>query len=191
MMMMSTRPEVIRELRVLFKEGATPSRLIRHIVARHPGESSWHALIQDYFLEAFGVPIVRGLQPFDNYRHADLRYAFLNEHLIHEILEKHAQWDQEEGQHKEAISWLDSTQATDKEELLKQAQAAIVPELADCWERLDLRERSFIQRTMASANGLYEEVKVLARLAEQLQQKIVELQDRVPGPKEEDKTDAA
>ena len=52
---MNTRPEVINELRSLFKEGATPSRLIRHIVERHAGERTFHSLIQAYFHEAFGL----------------------------------------------------------------------------------------------------------------------------------------
>src|SRR5437762_17538 len=90
---MSTRPEVIGELRSLFKDGATPSRLIRHIVERHNGERTFHSLIQAYFLDAFGVPIVRGLNPADDYQHADLRYAFLNEQLVHEMIQKRSEWD--------------------------------------------------------------------------------------------------
>jgi hypothetical protein len=53
---MSTRLEVVNELRSLFQDGATPSRLIRHIVERHAGERRYHQLIQDYFREAFGIP---------------------------------------------------------------------------------------------------------------------------------------
>jgi len=58
---MITRREVVNEICSLFKDGATPSRLIRHIAERHEGEKSLHSLIQAYFLQAFGVPIVRGI----------------------------------------------------------------------------------------------------------------------------------
>ena len=55
----------------MFEGGATPSRLIRHIADRHEGDAGLHSLIQEYFLEAFGVPIVRGLNPNDDYQRRD------------------------------------------------------------------------------------------------------------------------
>jgi hypothetical protein len=105
---MSTRPEVINEIRSLFEGGATPSYLIRHIAERHPGDRALHALIQAYFHEAFGVPIVRGLSPGNDYRHADLRYAFLNEQLVHQMIQRRNEWNSNR-----AGSWLDSLNARD------------------------------------------------------------------------------
>jgi len=173
---MSTRPEVINELRSLFKEGATPSRLIRHIVERDDGERSYHAVIQDYFLEAFGVPIVRGLNPVDDYQHTDLRHAFLNEWLVHEMIQKRKEWDSETTGTGEAEGWLDSLVANDDKQRLREVQSVNLPDLSVCWPRLTPEERDYIHRTLASARGLHEAVKTLSRLAECLQQQLVELQ---------------
>jgi len=93
---MDIRSEVVTELRSLFRDGATPSRLIRRIVELHPGETHFY-LIQDYFREAFGVPIVRGLSRLDDYQRADLRLAYLNQMLLHEMIEKKTEWDHGRG----------------------------------------------------------------------------------------------
>jgi hypothetical protein len=173
---MSTRPEVVNELRWLFKGGATPSRLIRHIVERHEGERSYHALIQEYFLEAFGIPIVRGLNPIDDYQHADLRYAFLNEWLVHEMIQRRKEWDTELTETSEAGAWLDSLAAGDDKQRFREVQSVNLPDLDVCWPRLAPEERDYIHRSLASARGLYESVKILSRLAECLQQQLIELQ---------------
>jgi hypothetical protein len=173
---MNPRPEVVSELRSMFKEGATPSHLIRHIVERHEGEQNYHALIQMYFLEAFGIPIVRGLNPTDHYQHVDLRYAFLNEQLVHDMIQKRDEWDV--GVDAGACgtgSWLDPLRAGDDQKRINQVQAATIPELSQCWAQLTPKEQYFIQRTLATANGLYESVKILARLAECLQQQLAGL----------------
>lgn len=174
---MNPRPEVVAELRALFKDGATPSRLIRHIVERHESERGHHALIQAYFLEAFGVPIVRGLSPTDDYQHADLRYAFLNEQLVHDMIEKRAEWDAPSG----AGSWLDPLKADDDQQRMSQAQAITIPELSRCWSELTPKEQAFIRRSLATTNGLHESVKILAQLAECLQQQLAELQQAPSG----------
>jgi hypothetical protein len=174
---MNPRAEVVRELRSLFREGATASRLIRHIVERHEGERCCHALIQAYFLEAFAIPIVRGLNPTDDYRHTDLRYAFLNEQLVHDMIQARGEWDVEsESGTETAGSWLDALEANDDQQRLSQAQAMPIPELSRCWPQLTPKEQHFIQRTLATANGLYESVQVLSRLAECLQQQLTDLQ---------------
>ncbi len=93
---MGIEASVIEELRSLFKEGATPSRLMQHIVARHPDEGrDWYGLIQDYFREGFGVPIVRGLTPEQSYHDISLQYAYLNEDLLHEMVRARALWDRD------------------------------------------------------------------------------------------------
>jgi hypothetical protein len=183
-MPMNPRPEVVHELRALFKEGATPSRLFRHIVERHPGERNSHALIQAYFWEAFGIPIVRGLSPTDEYQHTDLRYAFLNEQLVHDMIQQRGEWDDSSGAEASGRgSWLDPLKADDDQQRLRQVQAMAIPELSRCWSQLTPKEQSFIQRSLATANGLYESVKILARLAECLQQQLAELQAAPSGSK--------
>ena len=59
---------------------------------------------------------------------------------------------------------------------MRQAQAVMLPDLNGCWLQLTPDERHFIHLSMASANGLFETVKILARLAECLQQRNVELE---------------
>jgi hypothetical protein len=174
---MRTRPQVINELRLLFRDGATPSRLIRLVVERHPEEARFHQLIQDYFREGFGIPIVRGLNPIDDYRQADLRYAFLNEQLVHEMLEKRSEWDSAEGAIMSTTgSWLDSLTVSGDQQRISQVKAVPIPELRRVWSQMTPEEQDFIDKSMASANGLYETVKILSRLAECLQQRVVELE---------------
>lgn len=134
---MSTHPEVVHELRMMFKEGATPSRLLRHIVERHAGERAFHSLIQAYFHEAFGIPIVRGLNPIDDYQQAGFRYAFLNEQLVHEMIQRRSEWDSGAAAGaREGGSWLDSLAASDDKQRLREVQSVKLPDLSDCWSRL-------------------------------------------------------
>ena len=106
-----------------------------------------------------------------------MRYAFLNEQLVHEMVQRRSEWDSNAGSVTSATgSWLDSLQASDDQQRLSQVQAAVIPELSRCWSQLSQKEQYFIQRSLASANGLYETVKILSRLAECLQQRIMELE---------------
>ena len=107
---MDIRPEVVVELRAMLKGGATPSRLIRHIAECHPATTGRHTLIQLYFQEAFGVPIVRGLNPIDDYRRDDLRHGFLNDQIIPQIIEHRTEWLTSE---EAAGTWLENLKASD------------------------------------------------------------------------------
>jgi hypothetical protein len=171
---MQPLPEVIDELRALFKKGATPSRLIRQIAERHEGETPVHALVQTYFREAFGVEPVRGLNPLDTFQNTDLRYSFLNTQLLYEMIQKKSTW--ENRGESEPESWLDSLRVIDVREPARQARGALAPELERCWKLLNSDEREFLLTSMASANGLFELVRILALLAESLQQRITELE---------------
>jgi len=75
-----------------------------------------------------------------------------------------------------AASWLDSLSATEDRQRIRQAEGASAPNLKGCWPQLTPDERHFIQMTLASANGLFETVKILARLTECLQRRILELE---------------
>ena len=174
---MNARPEVVGELRVLFEEGATPSRLIRHVLERHEGERSLHALIQDYFREAFEVPIVRGVSTIDADGIAGLDYAFLNEQLIHEMVVRRTEQGHAEDETRDgSSSWLDSLEAHGDRERMEGMQTAKIPELSGAWDQLSASEQRFIRRSLATAGGLYETVKILARLAECLQRRVEELE---------------
>ena len=168
---MEVSPEIVAELRCLFREGATPSRLIRHVVERHDGEGHLFSLIQTYFREAFGIPIIRGLSPVDDYQHADLRYEFLNEQLLHEMIEKRPEWDTDESN-----SWADSLTATEVHQRIREAEAYLPPDLKRCWPLMTAKEQRYILVSFASANYLSETVKIMSRLLESLQQQVNELQ---------------
>ena len=168
---MEVSPEIVAELRCLFREGATPSRLIRHVVERHDGEGHLFSLIQTYFREAFGIPIIRGLSPVDDYQHADLRYEFLNEQLLHEMIEKRPEWDTDESD-----SWVDSLTATEVHQRIREAEEHLPPDLKRCWPLMTPKEQRYILVSFASANYLSETVKIMSRLVEALQQQLLEAQ---------------
>jgi hypothetical protein len=169
---MSIRPEVQEELRQLFRHGATPSRLIQHLAARHRGDDHLHYLIQVYFLETFGVPIVRSLDPQDNYRDVGMKYHFLNNDVLYEMLQAKGTWNQDATE----PSWFDPLKATTHDEQLRAVSQQPYFELARVWDKLDDRERAAIQRVLANFIGLSERVSILARLAERLQQRVNELE---------------
>ena len=173
---MNSSPEVVNELRSLFREGATPSRLIQHIVERHSGEESFFMLIQDYFREAFGVPIVRGLSPVDDYLHPELRYEFLNQQLLHEMVENRSEWDNDDSE-----SWLDSLIATDDDQRINSVRNVVPGELSRFWTQMTPKEREYIQVMFASSHGMSETVKIMSRLLESLQQQLNELQTTPAG----------
>jgi hypothetical protein len=177
---MSIQASVIEELRSMFKEGATPSRLIQHIVARHPNEGNWHGLIQDYFREAFTVQIVRGLSPTETYRDIDLRYAYLNEDVLHEMVQMRSSWDKAPNDSEEVLpSWLDTLVATSAIDRLQEGKKlSPPPDFSQGWEQLSENDRAGIIRVNASYRGRTELVHILARLAERLQQKLCHLEQQ-------------
>lgn len=172
---MEIRPEVVVELRTLLKEGATPSRLIRHIAERHPVTAGRHLLIQLYFQEAFHVPIVRGLNSIDDYRHDDLRHGFLNDQIIPQMIEHRTEWLTNE---EAAGTWLENLKSRDSREHIELIQRAPDNELRGVWDKLSEREQRSIEVSMASANRLYEQVQILAKFAERLQQRINHLESQ-------------
>ena len=60
---MPDRTDVIKELRALFKDGATFSGLLHYLQTRHNRAPLDHWTIRDYLQEAFALPIVRYVEP--------------------------------------------------------------------------------------------------------------------------------
>jgi hypothetical protein len=177
---MRTDPRVVAELQSMFREGNTPSSLIKHIVARHQDEPNVFPLIQSYFRAAFAVPLVRVSNRPEDYCHSDLRLAHLNIHLLHEMIQHRAEWDQERWPTTgDGLSWLDSVVATDELELIERAQPASLPEFSTCWKALDEGAQNYIKRLMGNVNALHERVRASASLTERLQQRIAELQEQL------------
>jgi hypothetical protein len=172
---MNTDALVVDELRAMFRDGSTPSRLIQHIVDRHDGERNCYSLVQAYFREAFGVNMIRGLRPLDRYHHSDLRDAFLNKDLLHEMVEMQATWNHDAHQVEADTSWLTGLSVLSFDDHCNEA-AAGVPEIRDLWNRLDPKVQAVIERLVAGGIFTYEQVKILTRLAERLQQRVNELE---------------
>lgn len=172
---MDTDPKVISELRRMFREGATPSRLVQHIVERvsHDGSRHPRSLIMHYFGEAFANVLIR--LPFrEDYSTDDLQYSHLNQRLLHEMVGRRSEWDQENTDGPEY--WLDDLDARDCAEHNAAAEVEAIDELSGCVGSLDDAARKYIQRISGNTNWLYEQTRILARLAERLQQRINELE---------------
>src|SRR5262249_6980575 len=123
--------EIVQELRVLFRKGATPSRLLRHIISRFPGEvvSPW--TLRDYLEKAFGVPMARLIQPGMVGSADQTRLAVLNRTLIPEILERRAAWDEAGSSLPTGGCWFDGLAATDPEEVKASTNGKPHPSLSE------------------------------------------------------------
>ncbi len=173
---MIERMRLVENLRSSLKDGATPSRLIRDILAQW-GDSISYREVQEILREAFQLPIVR-LGPSLSYRK-----GILNQTLLAEIVQNRKRWEALIPGPVESF-WLDGLQVADPEEVKQRVTAGPYPGLSkESWAALrpDEREALFVQ--LASGIVLSERVELLARLAERLQQKVDELQDRLNSPK--------
>ncbi len=170
---MDVRSEVVAELRTMFADGATPSRLIRWIAERHEGERELHLLVQMYFLEAFEVPIVRGLNPIDDYREMDLSLARLNRELIPQMINGMDEW---RDSNRRSESWLDGMKLTSDAQGGDQIRCETIPDLKRCWPLLNSDEQQYIQAVFRGSHGQFEAAKALSQLAERLQQRVLELE---------------
>jgi hypothetical protein len=156
---MNVNPVVVGELRDMFRAGATPSALIRHIAARHAGEPHLDAVVRAYFREAFGVPMLRvGSEQVRDIA-AGGSLPTLNATVLPRMIQNRTEWDALGGE-----CWLDA---------IPVAPAPVapesIPELAGSWERLDDEAKRFVRRLLDTARALHENGSVLAALAEQLQ----------------------
>jgi hypothetical protein len=170
---METDPVFVNELRALFRAGATPSALIRRIAERHPDEPQIDRLVRAYFREAFHVPMLRvGREQVAEIVRGAACPA-LNGNVVHRMVAMRAVWDGAAvDPTTPSACWLDSLTATDDAEMLRTTEADTQSDRTSWWKQIDEEGRRFITRTVASARTLYEQVQVLAALAEQLQQRL-------------------
>jgi hypothetical protein len=83
-----------------------------------------------------------------------------------------AEWDVPAAGEPRQGCWLDSVAATDESEMLRATEAEMRPESVPDWDRLDDEGRRFVARAIANGHSLYERVRILAALADQLQQQL-------------------
>jgi hypothetical protein len=165
--------DLIRELRQLFLDGATPSYLIRHVADRLGESDRLHFAISDYFREAFGVPLVRNVVSNEDYS-PDPRHSHFTRDVVPEIIERLGEWNTEPV----AGLWLERASVAPLSEHV--ARLASVPDgLTGVWGQMSDKEKAAVLRKSARINRDWEVMKALALLAERLQQKVVELEARL------------
>ena len=168
---MISRSVIIQELREMIKNGAPPSRLLRHIISRNPGEELNHWVLREYLEEAFGLPSARLLQSDTDYTNPDLRYAVLNRTLIPEIIQRRKAWDSCQSISEQC--WLDNLAATNPEQAEEEAQRIPYGGLSQTgWDSLSRDEQEIVHLQLAGSRILSERVAILATLAERLQQQV-------------------
>ena len=170
---METDPLFVKELRALFKSGATPSALVRRVAERHPGEPQIDRLVRAYFREAFHVPMLRvGREQVAEIARG-VACPELNRNVVHRMVAIRSEWDKPAPENESLPPcWLDTLTATDESIMLKTIELATIPDLAAAWPHMSEEARRFVTRVIANANTLSEQVQVLAALAEQLQQRL-------------------
>jgi hypothetical protein len=170
---MADRAELIEE----FREGTTPSGLIRHLLANHGGAVD-HWTLRDYFAEAFALTTALPLRAGEEGVCDEARCATLDRVLLEEMLLRRSQWDADSPGG--SASWFDGLKTTSPEELKETARAAPYPGLsAETWATLTPAEKEALAVQLASTWAHAERVAVLARLAERLQRRVEEAEGRV------------
>jgi hypothetical protein len=167
-------PELVAELRESFIDGATPSELMHRIALSHDGDRLLHFRIGDYFREAFGIPLLRHVTSDENYSPA-LRHAHFNRDVVPEMIQRIGEWNTVDL----AGSWLEDVTVRSVVDHLRRLETSRPEELERVWEKLSEKEKTFIRRKSARIDRAWEVSKSLARLAERLQQKVVELEARL------------
>lgn len=166
---MNPDPRVIAELRALFKQGATPSRLVRHVVAEHGSGPDTDRLVRAYFREAFGVSMFRASASLLDLPPEQLAFAGITARTVHQMVERRREWDADG-------SWMDPLTATDVGTQFAQAHPERAPGLAVVWGQLDESTRDELRRLFSGSHYQHEQVEILSRLVEQLQQQILALE---------------
>lgn len=165
---------VVADVKQLFVEGATPSRLMQCIAAAHPDDPRLHLLIMDYFREAFQVPLLRNVIPGADYS-PDLRHAHYNRDVVPDLVHRSQGWQTGNL----TGSWLDGVAVHSFPEHVARLSESRWQELDRIWDGLTNEERQFIVRKIAMKDYYWDALKCLALLAERLQQQVVELQNRL------------
>lgn len=165
---------IIDQLRRMFIDGATPSELMQYIAQKHKDDSRLHFIITDYFREAFCIPLLRNVVSEEDYSPAS-RHAHYNRDVAPEIVERIDEWNHENL----AGSWLDGLSVNSLAEHTQRLKEAHFEELDRVWHNLNDKERHFIIRKIAIKDYYWEVAKMLAAMAERLQQKVVDLEARL------------
>lgn len=178
-MVTEIKQDLVQELRALFLDGATPSRLIQRLLEVIPTRGvAQISLIDAYFSAAFGNKIYRVGTVDDPL--SDLRSAYLNGDVLHVMLQDLPTWRPTVDTTDAA--WCDDVEAVDIRVKMREFDPSGEPHLASSWDRLDEKAQAHIRHTMASLSVAREQVGILRMLAERLQQKLFHLERQLSSP---------
>ena len=165
---------LVSELRQMFIDGATPSRMMYHIATRHGQTEQVAHSIRECFREAFGIPLLRNVVSEEDYSPSS-RHAHYNRDVVPEIIQRISDWNTVglEG------SWLQDLSVHSLSEHMESLKSARFEELTRIWHDLGDKEQHYIVQKAAIINHQWEMLKTLATMAERLQERVVELEERL------------
>jgi hypothetical protein len=172
-------PNLSTGLQQLFATGATFSGLLRYMIARHPEERVTQGMARKYLMEAFAIPFhERIAMDIETPANDDL-YAAVTAFLIPEIVSARPLWQQNPRSEASSESWLDRLQVTDAGELQQAIAGKPLPGISEAgWAALSGSDQERLRQMEVGSRILCERMAVLARLAEQLQRRICELEEK-------------
>jgi hypothetical protein len=176
---MKDHNQIIQDLRHLCKDGATPSRLIQHIV-RWVGITVSYRDIIEILEKAFTLPIVR-IGPSVGSSDTKVKGDVLNKTLLMEIVERRAEWDEASSSTTPFLpSWMDGLRAASPQNTEDNLRSSPIAGLSNEKRAiLSLDEQNAIYVQLSSAVLFSQRVEVLSKLAERLQEKINELEEKL------------
>jgi hypothetical protein len=177
---MKLRPELIEGLRLLFAEGTTFSGLLRYIIDQHTDKKVTPGVVRQYLTEAFCIRFHESIRMDVHAAENDSSYARVNAFLIPEIVAAYGEWQKEFLPSPGEKPWFDdlrdSAVAPPQEPITRAAPPAGIR--TDTWAALPDSDRERICQMEASNRILWEQLQLLARLAEQLQRRLFEFKEK-------------
>ena len=170
---------IIEELRELFRNGATPSRLMHHVRNRFPGEKVSMWVIQAYFEQAFCLGMVRGISPAMDVTNPRT-FPSLNKRLILEMVHSRNDWNTLGSHSTDPKSWFDHLETRSEDEVIEMSRLEPHSFIsAEGWQALGPDDQQMLRAHFAGNEMVSERVQILATLAERLQQQVEELEERL------------
>ncbi len=170
---MTLKPEAIEGLRNQFIAGATFSGLLRYLLDQHSGEQLSAQAIQLYFAEAFSIPFFGGVKKDASRRENDRHYATIDTWLITRVISTSDAWLQQSLNGTSQSFWWNDLDLNTGDQFSRGKPEWLSEE---SWGALSSVEQERIAAAVTSCEVLSQDVLVLARLAEELQRQLSDLQ---------------